>query len=111
MDDCKVVIHDGFKSTWDHVRSLSNPDKLMDDCEVVIQDGLVSTSAHVISLLKLVRLMTNCVDETHAGRDWMSNYPKSLFKPERATRFWIVFSQVGMELPVAGIFSLSHSSV
>ena len=57
IDDCRVVIHDGFNSTWDHVRSLLNPDRLMDDCDVVIQDGLVSTSAHVKSLLNPDRLM------------------------------------------------------
>ena len=50
MDDCKVVIRDGFESTWDHVRSLLNPDRLMEDCAVVIHDGLDCTSAHVRSL-------------------------------------------------------------
>ena len=37
IDDCEVVIHDGFDSNWNHVRSLLNPDRLIDDCDVVIQ--------------------------------------------------------------------------
>ena len=77
----------------------------------MIHDSLVCTSARVSSLLKTVKLMTNNYDEIHSGRDWMSNHPKPLLKPERATRFWISFTQEGMVPTAEGIVGLSRSSV
>ena len=77
----------GFDSTWDHVRSILNPDRLFDDCDVVIHDGLDCTSAHAESLLKPERLMVDCVDDPHDGRFGRSNHPTFLLKPERAQGF------------------------
>ncbi len=106
--NCKVVIHYGFDSTWDRYRSLLNPDRLMDDCDIVLHDGLDCTSPHAKYVLNPVRLMADYDNDTHALHYWMSNHPRCLLKPQRATRFCVAFTQVGMESRAVGIVGLSR---
>ncbi len=68
----------GFDSTWDDVRSLLNPDRLMEDCDAVVHDGLDSTLAYVKSLLNPDRFIIDCVNDNHEGRDTMSVHAKFL---------------------------------